>query len=373
MHLLGRPGFVAHPDAHAREHSIEIELPLLCRVLGAGFELVPVLVSNIDGGHAPAMADALHELMDDRTVLVASSDFTHFGASFDYQPFPADERCPERLHELDHGAIEHILDLDGEGFERFRRQSGITVCGHESISLLIETLRRESVELESMLLGYETSGAINGDYHHSVSYVAAAFLSPRSPVSHLELDRDVRHELFEIARRAIAVGAASSSLEPSAIKVREGGSGVWCEPRAVFVTLRRGRELRGCVGTTTARDPLPWAVAHSAWSAACQDERFAPVTPDEVAELSIEISVLSEPSVIRSREEIVLGRDGVIIEKAGARAVFLPAVAAEQGWDRDQLLCQLATKARLPATPWDDGAMYAIFQAEEFSEPGGDW
>ena len=89
-------------------------------------------------------------------------------------------------------------------------------------------------------------------------------------------------------------------------------------PRAVFVTLRSGRELRGCIGTTVPLRPLGHAVAHAAWSAAFQDPRFDPVRGDELDRLRIEISVLGPLRPVQAAAEIVPGRDGVALASGGA-------------------------------------------------------
>jgi AmmeMemoRadiSam system protein A len=142
---------------------------------------------------------------------------------------------------------------------------------------------------------------------------------------------------------------------------------------AVFVSLRRpdpavgGRVLRGCIGTLSAEQPLFESVMRHARLAAFQDPRFPPVRPEELADLVVEISVLTPSRPVDDPAEIVPGRDGVSLEAGAARSVFLPQVASEQGWDRTQLLEQLARKAGLPADGWR-GARLSVFQAEAFEE-----
>ncbi|MGD9497149.1 MAG: AmmeMemoRadiSam system protein A [Armatimonadota bacterium] len=141
------------------------------------------------------------------------------------------------------------------------------------------------------------------------------------------------------------------------------------EPRAVFVTLHKHGQLRGCIGTLEAREPLAAAVRSSAVSAATQDPRFPPVSPDEVDELEIEISVLSPLHRIRSIDEIEIGKHGVVVSDALRRGVFLPQVAVEQGWDCPTMLNYLcAHKAGLPANAWRHGAQLYTFTCQVFSE-----
>jgi AmmeMemoRadiSam system protein A len=145
--------------------------------------------------------------------------------------------------------------------------------------------------------------------------------------------------------------------------------------RGAFVTLRdpsaRDEDgqprLRGCIGTLEAAEPLYQNVIKNAAHAALEDPRFPSVVPDEVERLRIEISALGPLCPIASPEEIVIGRDGVHLEKGTQRAVFLPQVAVEQGWDVPVLLSDLARKAGLPAPAWRE-ARLSIFQTECFGD-----
>ena len=146
------------------------------------------------------------------------------------------------------------------------------------------------------------------------------------------------------------------------------------ETRGAFVTLReRGvldptghPRLRGCIGTIEAREPLYRSVVRNASHAALDDPRFAPVRAGELPGLSVEISALTPMRPVAGPGEIVCGRDGVLLERGSHRAVFLPQVATEQGWNVTQLLEHLARKAGLASDDWR-GAKLSVFQAEVFS------
>jgi len=105
-----------------------------------------------------------------------------------------------------------------------------------------------------------------------------------------------------------------------------------------------------------------------ALQAAFNDRRFPPLRSSELDEIEIEISVLSPAREVADPEDIVLGRDGVVLKKSGHSAVFLPQVATEQGWNRSELLSALSRKAGLPQDAWRKGASLSVFQAEVFSE-----
>ena len=131
-----------------------------------------------------------------------------------------------------------------------------------------------------------------------------------------------------------------------------------------FVTLYRDGELRGCIGYLEADRPLADVVAEMAVAAASDDPRFPPITADETGALDIEISVLT-PCVRARPEDVVLGRDGVMVRRGTRQGVLLPRVAGDHGWSRDTLLDMVCRKAGLPANAWQDGrtALFT-FQAQ---------
>jgi len=139
-----------------------------------------------------------------------------------------------------------------------------------------------------------------------------------------------------------------------------------CEGGA-FVTLRRGRALRGCIGEIRATRPLWQGVQAMAVGAALRDHRFRTVTADELPELTLSISVLTSPEPVAGWEEIVLGRHGILLQRDGRSATFLPQVPTQQGWTLRQTLTQLALKAGLPPDAWRTGATFLVFEAETFS------
>ncbi|MBM3333130.1 AmmeMemoRadiSam system protein A [Candidatus Sumerlaeota bacterium] len=144
----------------------------------------------------------------------------------------------------------------------------------------------------------------------------------------------------------------------------------------VFVTLHKHGQLRGCIGHTDPIKPLYEAVIENAINAAANDWRFPTVTKRELADLDIEISVMSPLRKIKSPEEIVIGRHGLMIEKRSRRGIFLPQVPVEQGWNREQYLEEICRKAELPPGSWKEGAELQVFTAQVFGEkekgaPGG--
>jgi AmmeMemoRadiSam system protein A len=142
------------------------------------------------------------------------------------------------------------------------------------------------------------------------------------------------------------------------------------EARGVFVTLyaeEGGRPaLRGCIGSTEAVLPVHEAVLEAAVHAAFHDPRFAPLTLPEYASVRLSVSALTPPETV-APDRVVAGEDGVILEHPAGRAIFLPEVAAERGWSREQLFAQLCRKARLPDDAWRAATLFA-FRSQRFGE-----
>ena len=133
--------------------------------------------------------------------------------------------------------------------------------------------------------------------------------------------------------------------------------------RAAFVTIEEAGALRGCIGDVYPSRPLHKSVMTNAYNAAFKDPRFNPLREEEFGQIDIEVSVLTPPRPIASYEEIVVGKHGVFLTKEGRRAVFLPHVATELGWNRDTMLTQLARKACLPGDAWKEGASFEVFES----------
>ena len=172
--LASRPGVALDPRPFAREHSLDAEIPFLQRVLDPGFRLVPVLVgSTEDGEDARSVADAIAPLLEAGTVLVVSSDFTHFGPRFGYVPFRRD--VEDGIRRLDHAAFRAIESGDPGAFDAYLAETEATVCGRNPIGVLLRVLEGKA---EGRLVAYDTSGRITGDWDHSVSYASIAFRAP---------------------------------------------------------------------------------------------------------------------------------------------------------------------------------------------------
>jgi AmmeMemoRadiSam system protein A len=179
------------------------------------------------------------------------------------------------------------------------------------------------------------------------------------------LSQDTRRDLLDLARRALEAHFQGGPAPRLASDRAE----AFGEPRALFVTLRRRGQLRGCIGTLAPDGDLSRTVPKFALQAAFGDPRFPPLTPEELPECDIEISVLTPPAPLENPEELAVGRDGLILEARGRSGLLLPQVATEWGFDRERFLAETSRKAGLPADAWrDPEARLWTFQAEVFGE-----
>jgi AmmeMemoRadiSam system protein A len=187
---------------------------------------------------------------------------------------------------------------------------------------------------------------------------------PRPRYAMLTLDSESQTELLALARKTLeayfATGAAPNLKSANPILIQKAGA---------FVSLHNGTELRGCIGQIAPDRELLKVVQECALSAAFEDFRFSPVTPGELASLTIEISVLSPLAAVRRSEGIEVGRHGLYISRGGRRGLLLPQVAVQFGWSREEFLAQTCRKAGLPESAWRDPATsMQSFEAQVFSE-----
>lgn len=180
------------------------------------------------------------------------------------------------------------------------------------------------------------------------------------------LNDEQRLQLLKLARTSIesVLGGSSPAIIESEFDE------TLRKPAGVFVTLRtKHGDLRGCIGSIRAVEPLFRAVVSSALSAAFRDPRFLPVRPDEMAKLELEISVMGPIVMVRQTQEIEVGRDGLIISRGRYAGLLLPQVATEYGWDRQTFLDQTCIKAGLEPGAWrNEQTRIEKFSAEVFGE-----
>ena len=175
------------------------------------------------------------------------------------------------------------------------------------------------------------------------------------------LTPESRRQLLRIAHEAFEARVRRAPLAQ-----RDASASAACQP--AFVTIFCRGELRGCLGRLSPDVSLPDLVADLAQEVADSDPRFDPVQPDELRDITLEISVLTPEREIREVSEIEVGRHGLIVEKGSRRGLLLPQVATEHGWDRDTFVAQACHKAGLASDAWRHGARIFVFEAQVFGE-----
>ena len=342
-------------DPHKPDHCIEVEVPFLQKVLKPGFRIVPVLFHAAGDADFEAFTAALRAVCDARTVVVVSTDLSHFPGRKDAET--ADGRTLESWKTLDAAAIGKVSrEQMGKGVESLE----CTMCGEDAVLGLVRAAKAIGVSgIE--IVGSATSAAVSRDENRVVGYGAAVLTGDApSPALAREtaapaaapgaLSAAAGRKLVAIARRTVEL-AAAGKIPPA---LTEDDPELQAK-RGCFVTLHKAGELRGCIGCFGSDDPIYRTVQRMAVASSQEDTRFPAVVPSEVAAIDIEISILSETVPCPDPKSIVLGTHGVIVRKGGRSGVFLPQVATETGWSLEEFLGHLARdKARIGEDGWKD-------------------
>ncbi len=362
-------------EASKAEHSIHIQMPLIRHFLGD----IPVAALMFGkwkyDKNMENFAKNLFRILDTfdggigRTLIIISTDFTHYGQNFNYLPFIEDVKS--NIEQLDQNVYQSFASHDIELFEKIMQKTKATVCGQVALKFLL-TLVPDKIKVEQV--AYTTSAENTGDYSHSVSYLSAIVFAdwnkgfnPRLPEITEEESKFTYEEkqmLLDIAKACVTysvqydqVAKVDYNTVPEKFK----------ENCAVFVTLEKNGQLRGCIGDIIPQRPLIDSVIQRAYSAALEDPRFEKVRVDELPYIEVELSILTPPVPIASYKDIIIGKHGVILQKDKNSAVFLPHIATEQGWNKEEMLMHLAQKAGLNPHEikenWDACTFY-IFTAE---------
>lgn len=342
------------------DHSVEIQLPLLRRAVPDA-QIVPLYVGRLGQEQRIAAAEQLASYYREGDVFVASSDFTHYGRAFGYQPFPVDNRTKVHLEQLDGGLMEAAGSVDaGYWLEALNRKHA-TVCGREPIALLLETLRRLPVdELFQTRLDYQTSGDVTGDFAHSVSYAALGYY----PASSFAVDEREQRLLVESSIATLERLFRTGEREPMVVEDLSTGLDL---RMGAFVTLYRKGELCGCIGRLEPSEPLRELIPELTLSAALDDYRFEHGRLP-VEDVQVEVSLLTPLKPVRSASAFVLGEHGAVLESGSRRALLLPQVASEYGLSREDFFRSLGRKAGLEWENLREGEYtLSVFRASRFA------
>ncbi len=332
------------------EHSDEVQVPFLQKTLGK-FKLLPIVLGEVD---PEEVARGLAPLVNDSTLLVASSDLSH------YHPY-------DRAKALDARCVTAMTNLDLAGMRSEE------ACGKAPILTIMNLARLRG--WKARLLDYRNSGDSTGDKEGGVvGYAAVAFCEPaqdEAQAPRAGYTREEKKFLMDLAKRTVREVVTAGKLPgldentvPATLREKKG----------CFVTLTKKGQLRGCIGHIIAQEALYKAVVDNASSAALRDFRFPRVEAGELGDLEFEISVLTDPQPLQfsSPEDLLQKlqphKDGVVLRIGGRTSTFLPQVW-EQLPDKTEFLNHLAAKGGSGPSDWrQPGTAISIYHVEAFKE-----
>lgn len=351
-------------DAHAAEHSVEVQVPFLQHILSKPFRIVPIVVGANSLETCRTIAGVLRPYLNSRNLFVISSDFSHYPAYND----------AVRVDKSTAGAI--LTNSPDSLIVTMERNAGAGVpnlvtslCGWSAVlTLLCMTAGGTGHRFTSVQ--YKNSGdSPAGERDRVVGYNAIAVSEGKSGAEEtFSLTPGEKNTLLSVARRTVEEYVLHGSIPEIDQATLTGSLRAHC---GAFVTLNEHDQLRGCVGRFDVTEPLFRVVQLMAVASASQDYRFTPVAPSEVKNLRIEISVLTPMRKIGSIAEFELGKQGIYIKKGARSGTFLPQVAQETNWTKEEFLGHCAQdKAGIGWDGWKDAELY-VYEAIVFGEPEG--
>jgi len=359
------PKFIDAPQVFEKEHSLEVQLPFLQKIYD-DFNIVPILIGQPDFKLLDHLAETLNSLMGNREdiLVVVSSDLSHFH--------------PDKIaKEIDRATLDAVTAFQPDVVYKQCRLKKMEMCGFMGVTAGV-LLAQKRGYTQSELLKYATSGDVTGDRKSVVGYASVIFYKDTSGEKKSQKDMpddesrpkpltlEQRRELLRIAKETVW-----EYVNTGHVKEFESDDPRLQETEGAFVTLHKNEMLRGCIGHIIGSQPLYKTVRDMAVASASQDPRFPPVKSDELKNVDVEVSVLSKPWQVKDPNMIEMGVHGVIVSRGFRhRGIFLPQVATETGWDREQFMSQLCfQKAGLPPDAWKDPrTRIEIFTADVFSE-----
>jgi len=381
---------------HSNEHSIEVQLPFLQYIFGE-FEFIPIVIGDQNKNNIHSIGKAIGELFRDENMLVvASTDLSHYHA---YGEAVILDKQVEKL----------VENFDIENLETELLKNNIEMCGGGPVAAAMIAAKNLGAN-KAVILKYLNSGDVTGDRKAVVGYLAAALYEDKnqkedgkktgskkeisgerdpsdkknissnetSPghnknsstednsddITSMNLTKKEKMILLEIARESIK--SAVLGIKPNIPTINDV---ILNEKCGAFVTITLSGKLRGCIGNIRAVNPLWETVKTMAKEAALNDPRFYPLTPRDIENIEIEISVLSPFKLINNINEIIIGKHGLFIKKGFYQGLLLPQVATDYNWDRIQFLKETCNKAGLYESSWQEkNCEIYIFSATVFSE-----
>ena len=348
--------FSYQPKAHDREHCLEVQLPFLQRRFGENVmpSIVPIIISTNDYQKLKRIANVLKPYFTEENLFVISSDFSHYPSYED-----ACEVDAKTGKAIETGNVEQFIAVLEENSRSGKRNLATSACGELAIVTLMLMMDR-TYEVKHLL--YQNSGDVDNQEHNRVvGYHAFAIL--RGASQEFVLSDEEKKILKEIALTSIKDSLAGKPIAQPILNAQYPVLNSKC---GAFVSLHKQGRLRGCIGHFGEDVPLHEIVAEMARAAAFEDPRFMPVTKDELEDIDIEISVLTPMRRIQSLDEFELHRHGIYIRRGYRSGTFLPQVADEVNWTKEEFVSHCAQdKAGIGWDGWRDAELY-VYEAIVF-------
>ena len=330
--------------AEEQEHCLEVHLPFLQAVLDK-FTIVPLLAGKVG---AKAASEALLPFIDDTTLLIASSDLSH------YLP-------QEKARETDSETVTTILSGKVDGF--------MDGCGETAMRIAMEIAAKKGLtaELLDARTSYETAPQ-RCDAERVVGYASIIFIKKDNAMGNAEeFTPQEKKYLLDLARQTLEMAVNGKGKPSAKPDIQRLSQNYGC-----FVTLNALGHLRGCIGNIEPIKPLYSSVIDNTVNAAFYDPRFTKVKATELGDIKIEISVLTKPEPLESKSpddllsKLAPFEHGVILKSGALQSTFLPQVW-EQLPDKVLFLEHLAMKAGMEKNEWKRAEVW-VYRAEHFSE-----
>ena len=355
--LIEKNKFIYYDEeADRTEHSLEVQLPLLQYWLYNDFQIVPLIIGSDDPLIYEKLAQALKPWFNPDNLFIISTDFSHYPS---YETaLKTDAVTAEAIVDNDFKKLAECCNLVKQSSDN-NLLTGL--CGAAAVQTLLHiTQNKPNITFEKIV--YKNSGDVQqGDKKKVVGYWAIAVNRNDIELSMTTTDQKA---LLKLARESITRYLINTKNETP----REEPSGIMNGHFGAFVTLTKGGKLRGCIGRFDSSLTLYQTIAEMAVAAATRDSRFEPLATSELKEIKIEISILTPLKRIYSIDEIQLGKHGIYIKRGLGTGTFLPQVAAETGWTKDEFLGHCARdKAAIGWDGWKTAELYT-YEATVFSE-----
>lgn len=355
--LIEKHKFIYYDEeADQGEHSLEVQLPFLQHWLLNDFQIVPIIIGSDKSSLCSELAEALRPWFNAENLFVISSDFSHYPT---YETaYLTDHETAEAIVSNDYKQLKNCCSKNKDSIAK-NLFTGL--CGSAAVQTLLHlTFNIKDISFEKIV--YKNSGDVpQGDKNRVVGYWAIAV---NRTSNNINITEDEKTALLKIARDSITGNVKNNKNATPESQF----SGILMEKYGAFVTLLKQGKLRGCIGRFNPNLPLYQTIKEMAIAAATRDSRFNPVTKEELDKIEIEISILTPLKLIKSIDEIQLGKHGIYIKKGINKGTFLPQVALDNKWTKDEFLGHCARdKAGIDWDGWKKAELYT-FEAIVISE-----